>query len=166
MRAQGFTSAKSGAWLMRALGLAVLLWLFSRAEWPEFEARFSQLDPAVMYLSPPLTVILFLLRAWRWKLLLAYREQQLQLSLCRAWSIYAIGFFLGVITPGRLGDMAKAAFVRKPRTTLQAPNFCKISLSIFIFSMLLFFYTLSKYTTMPIPIKSAKMTLKRSSHLW
>ena len=113
MRAQGVTSAKSGAWLMRALGLAVLLWLFSRAEWPELAARLSQLDPAVIYLSPPLTVILFLLKAWRWKLLLAYREQQFQLSLCRAWSIYAIGFFLGVITPGRLGDMAKAAFISK-----------------------------------------------------
>ena len=104
-------AAKGGAWLMRVLGLGVLLWLFSQAEWAELATRLQQLDSTVLYLSPPLTIGLFLLRAWRWKLLLLESEQRAQLSLWRAWSIYAIGFFLGVITPGRMGDLAKAAFV-------------------------------------------------------
>ena len=111
MRVQAASSAKSGVWLMRVLGLGVLLWLFSQAEWAELAARLQQVDSAVLYFSPPLTIALFLLRALRWKLLLVQFEQGIQLSLWRAWSIYAIGFFLGVITPGRMGDMAKAAYV-------------------------------------------------------
>ena len=102
---------RSWAWLVRVLGLVVLAWLLGRADWGELTVKLDKLDWTVLYLSPPLTIVLFLLRSWRWKLLLAQRNRELSLGIWRAWSIYAIGFFLGAITPGRLGDVAKAVYV-------------------------------------------------------
>ena len=99
-----------GAWLLRALGLGLFIWLIGRADWSAFSRVFAELDAPLLFILPVLTAIMIGLRAWRWNLLLAVREQALPLG--RAWGIYAIGLFLGSVTPGRLGDLAKAWYVR------------------------------------------------------
>lgn len=97
---------------MRGVGLALLAWLLSRAEWGQMGVRLGDVDTLILLISPLLTVALFALRAGRWRLLVR-ADRMCTLSLGRAWAIYATGFFLGVITPGRLGDLAKALYAER-----------------------------------------------------
>ena len=89
--------------------MGLLAWLLWRADWGGIVARLSGTAPEVWLYSPLMTIALFLLRAWRWWSLAVVGNQG-AMGLGRAWAIYATGFFLGAITPGRLGDMAKAVY--------------------------------------------------------
>ena len=72
------------------------------------------INTTLLYALPPLTALMVAFRAWRWNLLLEVRDQALPYK--QAWGMYAIGLFLGSITPGRLGDLAKAGYVHKEGT--------------------------------------------------
>ena len=116
--------------------MALLVWLLSRAEWSQMEIRLGDVDAVILLISPLLTVLLFALRAGRWRMLVR-ADRMRTLSLGRAWAIYATGFFLGVITPGRLSDLAKALYVvRETGASLRlalagtlADRLCDIGLS-------------------------------------
>ena len=99
-----------GSWLLRALGLGLFAWLVGRSDWAELGRVLKGVDSTLLYVLPLLTAIMIGLRAWRWNLMLKVRQQGL--SPGRVWSIYSIGLFLGSVTPGRLGDLAKAWYVR------------------------------------------------------
>ena len=63
--------------------------------------------------SPAWTAALVAVRAWRWNILLA--AQGIPFSQWRACVAYASGIFIGTFTPGRLGDLSKALYVRQER---------------------------------------------------
>ena len=100
-------------WLLRSIGLFLFAWLVSTAEWSRIGGLIFQINTSKLYWLPVITVVLIGLRTWRWNLLLGWRH--LQLPAAQAWSIYATGIFLGSFTPGRLGDLAKAAYLRQER---------------------------------------------------
>ena len=100
-------------WLLRSIGLLLFAWLISTAEWARIGQLVFDINVSKLYWLPFISIFLIGLRTWRWNLLLGWR--QLQLPAARAWSIYATGIFLGSFTPGRLGDLAKAAYLRQER---------------------------------------------------
>ena len=53
------------------------------------------------------------LRAWRWQLLM--KCQNINYTLKDSFLIYMVGLYMGVITPGRLGDFIKVLYLRKDR---------------------------------------------------
>lgn len=98
---------------LRGLGLALLVWILSRADWMRLGELAGRVELAQLWAVPLLTLAMIGVRAWRWNLLL--RLQQLELPFWRAGSVYATGIFLGSFTPGRLGDLAKALYLRRER---------------------------------------------------
>jgi uncharacterized protein (TIRG00374 family) len=54
-------------------------------------------------------VLLLLLKAWRWRMLLTV--QGVSYSFVKSLLIYGAGLFMGVITPARVGDFAKAFYL-------------------------------------------------------
>lgn len=105
--------SRLGAWLLRGIGLVLLAWLIDQAEWQQLSILLTQINLGDLYVLPLLTAVMLGLRAWRWNLLLA--AQDIKFPLSRAWAVYAIGVFLGSFTPGRLGDLAKAFYLRQER---------------------------------------------------
>jgi len=99
--------------LLRAFGFLLLVYLLYRADWQLLHVIWERLDVSYLYVLPLLTVMMIAVRAWRWNLLL--RVHGAAFSPVRAWSVYATGVFLGTFTPGRLGDLAKAFYVRQER---------------------------------------------------
>jgi len=95
----------------RGLGLVVFAWLIYRVDWTLFNTAFQNVNKSYLYVLPTFTVLMVALRTWRWTLLL--KADQIGLSPLRAWSLYATGLFLGSFTPGRMGDMAKAFYLRR-----------------------------------------------------
>jgi hypothetical protein len=98
-------------WASRAIGLAVLGWIIYLADWARFSATIAPIAWRGLLVLPLMTVVMLALRARRWQLLV--NNGEVLLSLGRAWSIYAAGIFLGSFTPGRLGDLAKAAYLHQ-----------------------------------------------------
>lgn len=98
---------------VRIVGLGVLAWLLVRANWGQLQAHLVGVDISYLLVMPLFTIVMIAVRAWRWNRLLSVHGAPF--SPLRAWSAYATGVFLGVFTPGRLGDLAKALYARQER---------------------------------------------------
>lgn len=97
--------------LIRATGLVLLVWILSRVDRQKLGMLVEKVDLAQLWAVPLLGLAMTGVRAWRWNMLL--RLQQLELPLWRAVMVYSSGIFLGSFTPGRLGDLAKALYLRE-----------------------------------------------------
>lgn len=102
-------------WGLRSLGLGLLVWILWRADWRQLALLADRVDLSQLYPVPLLALAMIGVRAWRWNLLL--RLQNLQLPPWRAGVIYTAGIFLGMITPGRLGDLGKAMYLYREQGT-------------------------------------------------
>lgn len=98
---------------VRAVGLGILAWLITRADWGQLHAHLVGVDIHYLLAMPLFTVLMVAVRAWRWNRLLGVHGAPF--SPWRAWTAYATGVFLGAFTPGRLGDLAKALYARDER---------------------------------------------------
>jgi hypothetical protein len=105
--------ARSSSWLLRGVGVALFVWIATRAELRNVGAMLSSVEVGAVVWLPLLTLTQIALRAWRWNLLLGSRQPRMPFS--RAFTIYATGVFLGSFTPGRLGDLAKTIYLRQER---------------------------------------------------
>lgn len=98
-------------WLLRLIGPVLLLILLARSDLSEFASILAGAAPGPILLSlvlyPPFVVI----KAWRWRLLM--RELKLDLPLPTASALYAVGVYLGAVTPGQAGDFVKAWYLRE-----------------------------------------------------
>jgi len=110
--------SRSWRWGLRSLGLGLLAWFLWRADWGQVALLARRADPGSLWPVPLLGAAMIGVRAWRWNLLLGL--QNLQLPLGRAGLVYTAGVFLGMVTPGRLGDLGKALYLRRePGTPLE-----------------------------------------------
>ena len=98
---------------VRSVGVGLLVWLLFGADWTSLRGLFAQVDITHLYAMPAYTAALIAVRAWRWNILLA--AQKSAFTPWKAYSAYASGIFIGTFTPGRLGDLSKALYVRHER---------------------------------------------------
>ncbi len=72
---------------------------------------FARIRLEYVFLSLSLLIPAILLRAVKWKIIIKSYETKFSLmSAAKAW---LIGFFLGIITPGRIGDLSRAYYLRR-----------------------------------------------------
>ena len=98
---------------LRFVGVALLGWMLLGADWTSLGRLFTQVNITYLYAMPAYTAALIAVRAWRWNILLA--AQEVAFTPWKACSAYASGIFVGTFTPGRLGDLSKALYVRQER---------------------------------------------------
>ena len=98
---------------LRLVGIGLLIGLLLGADWTTLGQIIAQVDFTYLYTMPACTAALVAVRAWRWNILLA--AQGIPFSQWRACAAYASGIFVGTFTPGRLGDLSKALYVRQER---------------------------------------------------
>lgn len=102
--------ARLAAWLMRSVGLGLLIYLLSRLDWGQLAQLLAQLhwpylSAAILGLFP-----LIWLKTVRWQVILA--AQGYAYGTRPAYLAYFGSLFIGLLTPGRLGEFVKAAHVR------------------------------------------------------
>lgn len=95
----------------RFIGIAVLLCILSRIDIARVAADLSRTRIPLFLLALCVLVPVIFLKAVRWNALL--RFQRISLGMGDAFLIYWAGVFLGSVTPGRLGDFAKIAYVAR-----------------------------------------------------
>lgn len=75
--------------------------------------NFETANPVYFLLAIILIIPVVLVKAFKWKLLVwSYRIDYALKDCISAW---LIGFFIGLITPGRIGDFAKALYLKESR---------------------------------------------------
>ena len=88
--------------------LAVILW---QTDLDALGMLLSSAHPGMVLAAVGVVITFHWLKAIRWKAIM--HGQQIDLKLIDCYWIYVAGLFLGLITPGRLGDFAKVWYLRK-----------------------------------------------------
>jgi uncharacterized protein (TIRG00374 family) len=117
------------SWMMkyriyRLIGLVILAYILNKVDWAQmrqalFKANYLWLVAAFVLNAPQIG-----LKSVRWQMLLA--AQKHSLKLVDAFLFYLSSFFLGVITPGRLGEFTKALYLRQESITNLARGFSSV----------------------------------------
>ena len=101
------------SWGWRLIGVVILGLILWQVGVGEIGSVLLQVSLPALAVAGALAVAALLLRALRWWLLC--RGLQINLTLVEALRIYLVGAFVGTATPGRVGDIVKAYYVRDRR---------------------------------------------------
>ena len=99
---------KGGAWLLRLSGPLLLLILLIRLDLDQVGSLLGRLEATAWLLACLCCLPILPLRAWRWFLLLEHRRPPFGQVL----TVYAHSVLLGTVTPGGLGEMGKALYLK------------------------------------------------------
>ncbi len=106
--------ARPFPWSQAALSLAVVGVTVWRVSFTDLRAAFHDLDRGSLYLAFFCILALMVLRAYKWhRLVAAVSNFRIQQSLRTLLG----GCALGMITPGRIGELGRCIFVRKHERT-------------------------------------------------
>ena len=96
---------------IRMLGLVIFVILLYKVNLFTLIPVLKDVDGYLLGISIFLVFPLMLLKAIRWDFLL--RVEGIDYPLKDAVSVYLVGWYLGMITPGRVGDFIKVLYLRK-----------------------------------------------------
>lgn len=101
------------AWGWRLIGVLLLGLILWRVGFREVLLVLLRMDPLALVAATTLGVAMLLVRAVRWRLLC--RGLGLEVGPREALRVYLVGTFAAAATPGRVGDIVKAYYVRQRR---------------------------------------------------
>ena len=91
------------------LGLLLFIVILIRVDLSEVLQYFGYLDFTDGLIILAVLVTFTFVKGLRWRLLVS--GQGLEISRFRAFSIYSAGLYLGIVTPGRVGDFIKSLYL-------------------------------------------------------
>jgi len=100
---------------IRLIGLLILLFILTKLNFRTFVIQFKHIDLYLLCTAIFLNLPLLFTKSKRWKIFL--NTQKLSISTKKAFSIYLSSLYIGFITPGRLGEIIKAFYLKQDRVT-------------------------------------------------
>jgi uncharacterized protein (TIRG00374 family) len=97
--------------LLRALGVVILLYIFSQADFSNLYGIMKECSFSWILLVVALNFPMFLLKSLRWHLIL--RNQGIHVPYSSTTVIYMAAYYLGFITPGRAGEFARIFYLKE-----------------------------------------------------
>lgn len=97
--------------IVRLIGLAILVLILTRLDLKATGAALAGLRVGYLLLAFAANLPLFGLKAWRWQYTL--RMQDIRYPWRDAFLAFVAGLFLGLVTPGRVGEMSKALYLKQ-----------------------------------------------------
>lgn len=122
------------------VSLAILWFLLSRMNWDfiTFQKILNEINIAKFSISLSGVLILLFLKSVRWKLLL--REENCEYPYLSTFIVYMSSYTIGLLTPGRVGEIARLYYIRQDREITFYKIFKTIVKDrIFDFSVLIWF---------------------------
>lgn len=98
------------SWAWKAIGLLILAYLAWRLDWARLGGLLAAADWRLMGLATLLSIPVMGLKSLRWRGLL--RQQGIIISGRDSFIYYMASLYIGFITPGRLGEFTKAAYLK------------------------------------------------------
>lgn len=112
------------AWAPRLLGLILLVVLLTRLDLHQVYQTLRQANPFLMIVAVLAIVPLILVKTIRWQVIL--RSQDIRFPLWPAFLVYFGSLFIGLLTPGRLGEFVKAIHVSREGQVSSARAFSSV----------------------------------------
>lgn len=97
----------------RLFGIIILAVILIRIDFQKLIVQFSSLNLAAFFMINLLVLPSLFFRSYRWRYLL--RMQGIDYSTRDSFVSYLAGFYAGIITPVRLGETVKAAYLKKDK---------------------------------------------------
>jgi len=105
------TRQKLIGWGLRALGPAILIVLIARLDRPaDLLEAAKRVAPWPLALAVALNAIPLWLKVLRWQLIL--RARGIRYGTRDAWLAFSASLYLGMLTPGRVGDVLRIRYLR------------------------------------------------------
>ncbi len=97
--------------LLPLAGVAIFAYLVFSIDLGAVAYSLLGMDPLLFLASLAVMALVVLVRAWKWGLLAgAYGSRYTFSQIMKAWSI---GFSIGMITPGKVGELSKSCYLGK-----------------------------------------------------
>jgi len=96
---------------IRLIGLAILVFILSRLDLQATVATLAHVQWGYLLIALAANLVLFGLKSWRWQTLL--RMQGIVYPRTDAFLAFVSGLFLGLVTPGRVGELSKALYLKQ-----------------------------------------------------
>ena len=114
------------------LGVLIFLYIVYRARVSNIIDALSNINLIYLFIFVPFFVILVtFVRGYKWKLIIDSWGKK-KIPLVRSSKITLIGFFVGFITPGRIGDFVRSFYLKKDRKLNFTESFSTVFVDRFI----------------------------------
>ncbi len=97
----------------RLIGLIILAFILSRLDLHATAEALTRTRWDYLLLALAANPLLFGLKSWRWRELL--KMQGIEYGRWDAFLAFLSGLFMGLVTPGRVGEMGKALYLKQDR---------------------------------------------------
>jgi uncharacterized protein (TIRG00374 family) len=102
--------------LLRGVGLGLLVWLLLRIDPRQLLGTWMQADKALILLATVLAFPMMFIKVERWRYLL--KALGIAYPLTDAATAYFGTYYIGVVTPGRAGEILKALYIHENNVSI------------------------------------------------
>lgn len=102
--------------IYRLVGGFIFIFIIIRLDFKNIFNIFQDVKIGYMLIAVVFSVVHFVFKASRWNSLL--KLQKIHCPAYEAWKIYMSAVYIGLITPGRVGEMAKVFYLKNKYNTL------------------------------------------------
>jgi len=96
-------------WLPRLIGVSIFVVVLASSDLNQVLNTLTRMDLFYLALTPVAFALIMLIKSWRWKFLLS--GQGIDFSLREAFLAYTSSFYVGQVTPGRLGEFVRVFYL-------------------------------------------------------
>lgn len=100
---------KKRLWLIRLIGIILLIFVITRVDLSSVASTITKVNLWYLALAIALNFPLIFFKAWRWQSLL--KMQDVDYGFRQAFPAYLSGIYLGLVTPGRLGEFSRVLYL-------------------------------------------------------
>lgn len=100
--------------LMRGLGLIIFVYILFQIDWEKSRLIVSKIDAGILFAAFLLNLPVLWLKSYRWNILLGWQGHRVKTG--DTFLYYLAGTYLGVITPGRVGEFVKVFYLKEAGT--------------------------------------------------
>ncbi len=111
-------------WLFQLIGVLVFVFILFRIDFRTLSEVISNARPVFLIPAVALTVPFVVFKTVRWQSLLSM--QGIDYGFRNSFLAYMGSMYLGLVTPGRLGDFAKVLYLRKDRGITVGKGFSSV----------------------------------------
>jgi len=111
-------------WLFQLIGIILFLLILYKLDLRNAISLISEADLGLLGLALALIIPFVLLKSLRWNCLL--RLQDIDYSFGSSTQAYLSSMYLGLVTPGRIGDFAKVLYLKKEKSVSLAEGFSSV----------------------------------------
>ncbi len=96
--------------MLKVLGILLFLWLLADIDRAALVENLRSIDPSIFVMSLILLMLSYVLKVARWHELV--KVAGLTPRFRYSWETYNVGTFLGMITPGKVGEFGRVGYLK------------------------------------------------------